>query len=541
VVFLDIAAANGNILEKQMRMMTKFFGIAVALSALTVGVHAQTAVFVGGGSSALFLELGDAAGTFTTSSPAGLGAVCVWSQKSGKATSLTVSDGAIESGQSWIAWTPGTVNKVSTCGTIGGSTQVYAYVQLDSVLGNRLYFNGGTVSYKTTSPVGAATDNLIHSANSSIVEQATLPLAIWTAVSGQALTAAGTDIRPEDAEFALTRATASTGCGVAISGSQYLGLGYTAGTSVISSYYSGSTFHTNTFSLPSSGYTVLSVGAAPIVFAVNTSGTGFGSAVTDISLANLQKYLEGQIGSTSYVTGAAGASAATVLIREPLSGTYNTVEYAVPNTIENQQSQETGNCNGLLPNTNPLHLAATDNSGGYRNRVIGTGEAVSELLAIKDALGYAFWSTGNFANVGITGSARYLTVDGYDPLYDRTAANYSTIKNTIPTASNGYLTDVTFSDLNNKNYPIWSMLRLVTGATPDTSVTNLVAAAQNFVNSTTLPDFVKATDLTVVHSHFTPPSVTVTPNNGGTCGTEAGGDVAGVILALNTCTTGERQ
>jgi hypothetical protein len=136
-------------------------------------------------------------------------------------------------------------------------------------------------------------------------------------------------------------------------------------------------------------------------------------------------------------------------------------------------------------------------------------------------------------------------VDGYDPLYDRTAANYSTIKNTIPTVGNDYLRDVTFTDLNNKDYPIWSMLRLVTGATPDTYVNHLVAAAQKFVNNTTLPDFVTAADLTVVHSHFTPPGVTTTPNNGGTgtgsCGTEAGGDVAGVILALNTCTTEERQ
>lgn len=527
-----------------MRMMTKFFGIAVALSALTVSAHAQTAVFVGGGSSALFLELGDAAGTPTTSSPAGLGATCVWSQKSGKTTSLTVSDGAIESGQSWIAWTPSTAD--STCTTIDSSTKIYAYVQLDSVLGNRLYFNSGKLGDVSASPAGAATDNLIHKANSTIIEQTTLPAGIWTALTptgGLALTAAGTDIRPEDAKFALLRATATTGCGVAISGSQYLGLGYTAGTSVISSYYSSSTFHTNTFSLPSSGYTVLSVGAAPIIFAVNTSGTGFGSGVTDISLANLQKYLEGQIGSTSYVTGAAGASAATVLIREPLSGTYNTVEYAVPNTVSNQNSQEAGNCNGSVPNTNPLHLAATDGSGGYRNRVIGTGEAVSTLLATKDALGYAFWSTGNFANVGTTGSARYLTVGGYDPLYDRSAANYSTIKNTIPTAGNGYLTDVTFSDLNNKNYPIWSMLRLVT-ATSGSNYTyahKLAVAAQNFVNNTTLPDFVKTSDLSVVHSHFTPPGVTTTPNNGGTCGTEAGGDVAGVILALNTCTTGERQ
>jgi hypothetical protein len=526
-------------MEKQMRIMTKLFGTAVALVVLSTCANAQTPVFVAGGSSALFLELGEAAGTSTLASPAGLGATCVWSQKSGKATSLAVTDTVTESGQSWIAWTPGAA---SSCTATSSSTKIYAYVQLDSVLGNRLYFNGGTIGYKTSSPAGVATDNLIHNANNSIVEQATLPSAIWTALSGKALTAAGTDIRPEDAAFAIQRAT--TGCGVAVSGSQYLGLGYTAGTSVISSYYSTSTFHTNTFTLPSSGYAVLSVGATPIIFAVNTTGTGFGSGVTDITMANLQKYLEGQIGSTSYVAGAAGTSAATVLIREPLSGTYNTVEYAVPNTIENQNSQEAGNCTGtpLSLNTNPMHLAASDGSGGYRNRVIGTGEAVNTLIATPDALGYAFWSTGNFANAAA--SVRYLTVGGYDPLYDRSASNYAATKNTIPTVGNGYLSDVTFSDLNNKNYPVWSMLRLVTATSGSnyTYANKLAVAAQNFVNRTTLPDFVKASDLAVVHSHFTPPGQTVTPNNGGTtCGTEAGGDVAGVILTLNTCTTGERQ
>ena len=524
-----------------MRIVTKFLGIAVALAALTVGAHAQTAVFVGGGSSALFLELGEAAGTATSASPAGVGATCVWSQKSGKTTSLTVTDTATESGQSWIAWTPSTTD--STCTTIDSSVKIYAYVQLDSVLGNRLYFNAGTLGYKSTSPAGSATDNLIHNANSAITEQSTLPSGIWTVLSNKALTAAGTDIRPEDAAFAILRATSSTGCGVAISSSQYLGLGYTAGTSVISSYYSTSTFHTNTFTLPSSGYTVLSVGATPVIFAVNTTNaSGFGAGVYNISKATLARFLEGQYGSTSDLTGGTD-SPATVLIREPLSGTYNTVEYAVPNTVGNQSSQEAGNCNGSVPNTNPLHLASSDNSNGYRNRVIGTGEAVNELLLTTDALGYSFWSTGNFANVGVTGPAKYLTVDGYDPLYDQSGSSYSTIKNTIPTAANGYLSNVTFTDLNNGNYPVWSMLRLVTAASGSsyTYAHKLAVAAQNFVSSTSLPDFVRASDLAVVHSHFTPPGQSVTPNNGGTCGTEAGGDVAGVILALNSCTTGERQ
>jgi hypothetical protein len=530
-------------MEKQMRMMTKLFGIAVALGALTVGANAQTptVAFVAGGSSALFLELGEAAGTSTGASPAGVGATCVWSQKSGKTTTLTVTDTATESGQAWVAWNPSTAD--NTCTTIDASTRIWAYVQLDSVLGNRVYFNGGTLGFVSATPAGAATDNLIHSVDSTIVEQATLPTAIWTALSGKAMTAAGTDIRPEDAEFAVTRATATTGCGVAIDSSQYLGLGYTAGTSVISSFYTTSTFHTNTFALPSSGYTVLSVGATPIIFAVNTSNaSGFGAGVYNISKASLAKFLEGQFGSTSDLTGGT-AEPATVLIREPLSGTYNTVEYAVPNTVENQNSQEAGNCNGLVPKTNPLHLASSDNASGFRNRVIGTGEAVNELLLTKDALGYSFWGTANFANVGITGPAKYLTVDGFDPLYDPSGSNYATIKNTIPTTGNGFLTDVTFTDLNNGDYPVWSMLRLVTAPTGANFnfANKLAQTAQNFVNSTTQPDFLKTSQLTRVHSHFTPPGQTVAPNNGGTCGTEAGGDVAGVILAINTCTINERQ
>jgi hypothetical protein len=258
-------------------MMTKLFGIAVALSALTAGVHAQTPVFVGAGSSALFLELGEAAGTSTGAIPVGLGATCVWSQKGGKTTSLTVSDGAVESGQSWIAWTPSTTD--NTCTTIDSSTKIYVYVQLDSVLGNRVYFNGGKLGDVSASPANVATDNLINKAtNNAIVEQATLPLGIWTALTptgGLAVTAAGTDIRPEDAEFAIQRAT--TGCGLAVSGSNYFGLGYTAGTSVISSSYSSSTFHTNTFTLPSSGYT--SVRPSPMSVSPTCKNTSKASTV----------------------------------------------------------------------------------------------------------------------------------------------------------------------------------------------------------------------------------------------------------------------
>jgi len=548
-----------------MRMMKKFVGIAAAVVALAVSAPAQTAVFVGAGSSALFLEAGEAAATATTAG--GVGAVCIWSQKSGLATTLTVTDSKTESGQAWVAWTPGTPNDATTCGTINSTVNnsIYVYVQTDSVIGNRLYFNNGTLGFKTTTPVGAATSNLISAVNSGITEQPTLPAAIWSALASQILTAAGTDIRPEDAEFATLRAT--TPCGTAIAGSQYLGLGYTAGTATVNSYYSTSTFNVVNFSLPTTGFTAIPVGATPIIFAVNDTNTtnGFGTGVSNITSAMLASYLSGAYGSTSYLTGAAGNSAATVLVREPLSGTYNTVEYTVPNTVARASSQDGGNCytvNGAVTenpggngtfNSNPLNLATSDGDG-YRNRVIGTGEAVKEVLAVKDALGYAFWSTSNWAGAIASPTARYLTVDTYDPLYNSTATNYSTIKNTIPTnatTGNNDLQYVTFTDLNNGHYPAWSALRVVTGAKGTTNYiyANLLAQSlQGFVSTTTLPDFVPFSSLHVWREHFTPPGVTTaTLSNGkGTalslsCGTEAGGDVGGVILTSASCTTGGRQ
>jgi len=557
-----------------MRMMTKFLGIAAAVVALAVSAQAQTVVFVGAGSSALFLEAGEAAATPTSATPAGVGATCIWSQKSGKATTLTVTDSKTESGQAWIAWMP-----VSGSCTTTRGTSIYVYVQTDSVIGNRLYFNGGTLGFNTTSPSGAATDNLINAVNSGITEQATLPSGIWSAVAGKALTAAGTDIRPEDAEFATQRAT--TPCGQAIGSSQYLGLGYTAGTSTINSYYSTSTFNVVNFTLPTSGYTAIPVGATPIIFAVNTSNTtnGFGtltfggSSPANISRARLAGYLNGTYGYTGDISGSATGANATVLIREPLSGTYNTVEYTVPNTAnylgtagQLATSQDVGlhnlttptstrdenNCSGTTYNTNPMHLASEDNANAYRNRVIGTGQAVSEVLAVQDALGYAFWSASNWAGTIASPSAKYLKVDGYDPLYDSSASNYSTIANTIPTnatTGNNDLQYVKFTDLNNGHYPAWSALRVVTGAPGSTNYTyaNLLAQALQGFSTPTLPDFVPFTSLNVWRQHFTPPGVTVTPNNGtGTalglsCGTELGGDVGGVILTTASCTTGGRQ
>jgi hypothetical protein len=583
-------------MEQQMRLMTKFFGIAVALIALTAGVQAQTVELVAAGSSALFLQLGLAAGTSNAKGviPSGLGATCVWSQSSGTNYSLKVTDSvASETGNAWIAWTP-TVS--GSCTTINSNTKIYVDVSTDSEVGDRLYFNGGTLGYVTDSPAGAATSYLIFASGATHTEQATLPSTIWNAVSGLALNAAATDITPADAKFAVNRALATPAGAQVVSGSQYLGLGYTAG-QTIGSYYNTSGFHVGDFTLPTSGYTVFPVGAVPVVVFVNPSNTtnGFGtltfggSSPASISSTALAKYLDGSYGYTGDIlasTKGSGANA-TVNIREPLSGTYNTIEYSIPNTTTNalgtgldlNTSQDVGvnqlasevnatspvGQTGSVPKWNPLHRATADNSSAYDNRAIGTGQEISETLATEDALGYAFWSTANFKNATAT-TGKYLLVDGHDPLYTPTASNYSTIANTIPTASNGDLSDVTFSDLQNGNYPIWSLLRLVTASSGIgyNTASLLSNAAQNFVNSSGRPDFVpfnnnseftSVAPLQVFHSHFAPPGVTFSSTNIPANGTsayvttsgvsaapdctaaEAGGDVGGVIGGTGASST----
>lgn len=559
-----------------MRMMRNLFGLAVVLIALAVGANAQTVVFNGIGSSALFLELGQGAHSTATGAP---GAACVWSNNTGVFQATDPTTGQPESGNFWVAWTTGGGH--GTCSSPASGYVIYAYLQTDSTVGDRCLFNGCTIGTTSTSPTTLATNNLILPTG----EQTNLPSVVWTALDGLAVSVAGTDIRPEDAAFATLRATKPCGTPV-VSGSQYLGLGYNQTTPAyhlpIESAYSSSSFNVTPFTLPSS-FTVTRLGAVPIVvFANPGNATGFGS-LTNLTRTQLAHFLDGSYGKTSDV-GTSGSFPTTVLIREPLSGTYNTMEYAVPNTTTNslntglnlETSQDVGknqlttpiveeNCNGTIPRTNPLNIESEDESGAYRNRVIGTGQMVSTVLNLPnpisplpaqttDTLGYAFWSTANFANATSTfnstlhewipGNAKYIQIDGVDPLLD----NYTTSNGALPTSGNSLLGDVTFNNLKNGDYPIWSFLRLVNLSTASTDTTDAVAAlnaaAQTFVSGPTAtePDFVPISSINILRSHFMPPGITTTPSNGTSgCTSEAGGDVGGVIINAGDCTTGLRM
>ena len=539
-----------------MKGILKFaFAVCLASVAGSASVKAQTVTLNGLGSSGLFLELGLGA-----NNPGGaINASCVWSESSNTvaANDFSVSGNPsvvlTDKGSAWVAWTTGG----GSCAAPGSSSQIYAYLSTDSVVGNRCLYNANlstgstcSIAYPTSNPSSAG--SILGAAN-----EVPLPAAVATALNSSTVNFAGTDIRPEDAEFAITRAL--TNCGSVVgSSTQYLGLGYTNG-NPINSALSSSFFNVINFSLPSNGFFVTPVGATPIIVAVNdASGTGL-RASTNISSQNLAYFLDGTSSFTDQVSTSTSAtgSPVTVYVREPLSGTYNTLEFNVPNRAGTlggsfATSQDAGlnqpstqaNCSVTSPWPVPATTPSTvlepaldiaTPSGGSRQRAIGTGQ---ELSAVKgntsNSLGYGFWSAANFASFSGVTSAAYYTVDGVDPLASG---------GVIPTTSSE-LASVLLTTTADGQYPIWSMLRLVNvGATQNSNVAALSSSAQSFSNPSH-PDFVPLGSMEVVRSHFAPPAQSLTASNGSgssafgsnkaaACSaTETGGDVGGVIIGL---------
>jgi hypothetical protein len=518
--------------------------VGAAVAALSLQASAQTVQLNALGSSAFFLESGLGANY----SKGAINAPCVWSENTSIvfATDTSVTPSAVDKGNAWVAWTKGT----GTCAAPAGTYNIYSYLQTDSVVGNRCLFNGAKCKI-TNNGSGVAPAGLILTggvANCGTTGECALPAAVATALNAAAVNAAGTDIRPEDAEFAIARAL--TPCGTAIAGTQYLGLGYANG-GVINSAISTKTFNVVNFSLPAS-YSVTTVGATAIVFAYHTDGSTGGFQKGNLTSAQVAHYLDG---TTNTTNATASPKAANVLLREPLSGTYNTTEYNVPNTTVNQTSQDVGKnqlaaqraCSGTA-DLNPLKFVAAN--GGTRLRAIGTGEEVAQIGAYANAgggtnnFGYSFWSVANFAGLGALANTGYFTVDGVDPL-NKTSCTYS---GAIPVTGNASLSCVDMHTVGNGTYPAWSLLRLVNaGSTPLAAVTQLASAAQAFVSfgtTTSRPDFIVPASMTVVRSHFLPPAGVGLPTaiaNGDSklgsgrtacTATESNGDVGGVVITL---------
>jgi hypothetical protein len=555
-----------------MKLTKSLMTFAAAAISLAGFSHAQNVQMVGLGSSALFLEMGQAAAL----SPS-IGASCSWTVGKGTVSAIDnrAGVGLTEAGQAWVTWGPGS----GTCAAPAGSYNVYAYLQTDSTVGNRCILAAPACTM--TFPVSAA--GTAGAGLLSPVSDTPLPAAVRSALSGASFNTSGTDIRPEDAKFATNRALTDCGTPVTgVAGSQYLGLGYAVspgshiGTAIKGSTAGGgSSFNVVDFNLtgsdPISGnavskFAVYDVGAVPVVVFVNPGNqTGFGSLlVQNLPRAVLAGYLDGTYGRTSDAISetysSSNTTTSTVFLREPLSGTYNTMEYSIPNNVQLQSSQDVGLntgyalgglgnnlCSGVTVNTaqNPLNDAASRGSlTSYRYRAIGTGNEIAAVLSHVDSLGYSFWGASNFKNANAS-NAKYLQVDGLDPIQE------SWTDGLVPTAGNGLLGNVSFANVKNGSYPIWTKLRLATTVTTSGSGASLLAtAAQTFV-SPSQPDFIPISQLLIVRSHFAPPfnassaydgnfvsSGTNQPANGtAICNSgtpEAGGDVAGLVYTLQS-------
>jgi hypothetical protein len=538
-----------------------------------VNVHAQNPKFTAIGSSALFLELGEAAVSQNTATS------CVWSTGTNGlvvATDTSTGGSLTDTGSSWVVWVPAAGN---TCATNATPAQVFAYLQTDSVVGDRCLFNAhaGTqlckISYAAAA--GTAPANKIapavNAALGTAITEVALPAAVGTSLTNTIVSAAGTDIRPEDALFATTRALTPCGSSAGGTGSiaPYLGLGYTNGSDILSDN-SAALFHVINFSLPST-YFVTPIGVDPILVVAHSTdaaGTGLSfsnTALPSVSRITLAQYLDGSMGqSFGLVPGqtTGNSVAVTTFVREPLSGTYNTMEYNVPNTRAAETSQDVGvnqissqvNCSGSVPLSNPLHIQNVT-AGSVRSRAIGTGEELKSVFNNNDTLGYGFWGVSNYA--GATTGTRYFQVDGWDPLF--TYANTATVaaggpnNGFIPKAGTGDLPKITFGHLFDGNYPIWSLIRLVTvdvnGNTNVAKKLALAAASFSQIGSTS-PDFLPyfkpdgSVQLAIERSHFAPPGINfsatnIPANHGysqgfGACTTaESGGDVGGVPVRIN--------
>lgn len=520
----------------------------VMLCAMASSVHAQSVKFNAIGSSALFLEFGEAAF-------AGSASACAWSTgTNGQVVATDTSSGSslTDTGSAWVVWVPTTGN---TCATNAAPAKIYGYLQTDSVVGNRCMFNaqaaGGpfcTMSY--TAAIGTSPAGKIEGGSEVV-----LPAAVANVLTNNKINAAGTDIRPEDAKFATVRALTPCGSSSGGTGSiaPYLGLGYTNG-SDIKSFFSSSLFHVINFTLPSTIF-VQPVGFDPMVVTVNStdpSGTGFNNtSITNISKAQLALYLDGSVGSTSVLATTGTPTPVTVMIREPLSGTYNTMEYNVPNTVAMMTSQDVGvlqpasqvNCSGSSVGSNPMDISNVT-AGSVRYRAIGTGQELAETFATNEALGYSFWGVSNFAAAPST--AKYLRVDGWDPIQ----AGYT--GGVIPTTPTE-LSKVSFQNMANGQYPVWSLIRVVAVDSTTAGVANTLALSAAQFSTSAHPDFLpyyntKGTvAVNLERSHFAPPGINF-PSSGtnqpanhgksggfGNCTTaEAGGDVGGVVLWISS-------
>ena len=579
--------------------ITRKFAVSLGLLAvcllLVSNASAQTNGFIATGSSAMWqsfavsARVDAAAGAFDTtnqgncwpsgSSPTNLDHFHIWTGKStsGGADKRAIivdnraGSGNIPSvkGNIWIVWTTHDPD-------VNTPTNVCLYVNVDSAVGDRALF--AFPQALITLPAadsGVAGDNVVGSALLNGNSDEALQPLVFQVICGTGTTCTGispnvamSDIRAEDALFATRRVLCASGT----SGTCLYyptSFGGTVQTTPFTSAFSTAALGAADWELRAGGaisdpisgqiipgtlfrFTAQDIGAAPVVVFVNKTNNGV-CHLGDPTLGNINTFtlaaaLDGTISRTGDLFPLASGTCASIgmntVIREALSGTYNTMEFDLVRSRRVQSTQENGNIptagcpagKWLSPahNTNACPAAAQNplsqafGSGGTRKRAVGTGDLVGAVSANADSLGYAFWSFGNFASAAA--NVKYLTLDGVDPIQ----ATYG--GGAIPTCvapCPGALGATPFAHVKDGSYPVWAplqMIQLTANLAPLAS--SVVAGARNNVINK-VPDFVPAADLNVFRSHYTSSPDGIAARNGhclgGAGGVLTGGQMGGAV------------
>ncbi|MGA2355540.1 MAG: hypothetical protein ABSG02_13675 [Terriglobales bacterium] len=466
----------------------------------------------------------------------------------------------VDAGTVWIVWN-------------AGATKVWSFDKVDSVVGDRCYFAQPQCSVNGTSSAlsGSGSNQISSSLWGDGSSDSTLPANVLSLFeNGTPVNVAATDIRPEDANFAICRVNSLLGAGAfgGAASDGLDGLGYNsnwaagvcpAGGSAAADYvgtpiksgYPASTGQANVLSFnikgkdPISGttiptFSVVEVGATPIVFI--TERASVLANLTNASEQQLQEAFSGTNCDASAFGLPAGGIG--IFLREPLSGTYNTTEATVmrhptvyggagPSKILGVSMESNVGANNPLAGQSGTCL----NGAGARYRAIGTSEEVKSVQnSVKnlglDGIGFTFFSYGNVGSIANNTSYGYITLDNIDPIFasygpqSSTGAGYDPgqpdTAGTLPAAAN--LTNcsgafpcpenqiwaggLSFPNLRNGTYRAWSVVRLVSNGTGLTNAKTLVKSSQGFVVKD-VPDYVPATKTTVTLSTgtFTDPGL----------------------------------
>jgi hypothetical protein len=351
-------------------------------------------------------------------------------------------------------------------------------------------------------------------------DQTNLPAAVISALSGRTFNVAFSEVRPEDAKMATDR-TFSLGYGTKPIGSK------------IQSYFSTKSVQAIDFNIsgndPITHVPVRTdlklryIGASPVMVFVNHTATGSGHfgqknssnepIFQNIRRQQLAGFFDGSFSRTkdAIENYSLPTVTTTAILREPLSGTYNTFEYNIPAAAGISSTQESG------VSTNPLNQASA--GGGLRRRAIGSGEMVSSVLATADSIGYCFWGYGNFGSAYT--NSHYVKVDGIDPLLN----DYHTY---------GWYPDpssVTMTNIKNGTYPIWGIYHVVYAPEVEGYVDWIQTVSESILPY--VPEYVPYSDMKVFRSHYAQSGVT--PHNGNISGVPAaGGNVGGLVYPIQS-------